>query len=280
MVARLTLVGVGRWGKNYLRTIGGMKNCRLVAVRTHDFDEIPKLKSVDGVIIATPAETHFAIAKFFLEKGYPILVEKPVTTSLTQAKELLAISKRVRKPVLVGHIYLYHPAFEKMLKILPKIGKLRSIESIGCQIGPFRDDVSALWDWGPHDVAMCLSVVKQMPLSIDASPLDKDTKDPTNADMILLKMTFPSGVVSHTIIGRKSPVKKRRMKLVGEKGTLVFDDTRKNKFQETPLEREINDFISAIHGRKPRSDISLGVRVTRILAAAQRSLKKGRPEAL
>ncbi len=304
----LALIGLGQWGKNYLTTAQKISGCRIKyvcsphqhsvmtsrfnTIHLTDYKKLLRHNDIDGIIIATPADTHFAIAKYFLTRGYNILIEKPLATSLRQAKRLDQLSFKKQPVVLVGHVYLYHPVFRTALKQLPKVGKLIYLELEGCNFGPFRKDTTALWDWAPHDISLCLKLLERSPDTVAAWGVRSKASGRVTWDMISARLDF-GDLTAFLKIGWLSPVKKRRLTIVGEKGAIVFDDTTEPKLtvftgrnfssvsspsylKDEPLTVELLEFISRIQaGRKPRSDLQFGVTVVSIVEALERSLDAG-----
>ena len=167
---RLGLVGAGPWGANIVRTIAelpGMLLTRLAsrnprsrdlvgrkcAIST-DWRDVAGARDLDGVIIATPPDTHFAIASMALSHQIPVLIEKPLTMNLGQAEKLLHLAGSRAVHVQVDHTHLYHPAFRKLKSLLPQLGSLEVIRGRAGKRGQSRADTPVLWDWGPHDLAM------------------------------------------------------------------------------------------------------------------------------
>ena len=124
------------------------------------------------MIVATPPSLHFAMAKAALEAGKPVLVEKPFTCDIAEAEALAALSRRLSVPLLVEHTQLHAPAFRALAALIPGMGGLRAIHARANAEGPFRPDVPVLWDWGAHDVAMCLSLAG-VPSRADARRLQR-----------------------------------------------------------------------------------------------------------
>jgi len=308
---QFALIGLGAWGKNYISTIDSFTDCRIKYVcsktpqilqslkgnyvKTTDYRELFTYSDIDGVIIATPALTHFQITKDFLNHGYNVLVEKPLTTNLEEGKTLQRISQKKKKILMVGYIYLYNPAFAKLLRIIKKIGKVRYIQTEGFDWTPSRKDISVLWDWGSHDISMCLQIMQQFPKKIHASAYGINK----NVGTVSLALYFKE---AQAIInfGCILPKKKREVFVIGEKGSIIFDDTAEKKlifFQNrglaysndnlearktypsygniSPLAAEIRAFRDAIKGRKlPMSDIQYALGVTKILTLSEQAIYK------
>lgn len=288
---KLALVGIGAMGRNYLATVSKIPGVKIthVCARTDqrlmglkgtyikltDYHKLP-FTLIDGVIIATPASTHFEIAHFFISKNIPTLIEKPLVTSFKQALVLEDLQRRKKTPVLVGHTLLYHPAYLKLKQILPKLGKIKSLLFEGANNNP-RVDITLLWDWGPHGISLFLDLVGKKPLSVKVKALKRK---------IEIKLLFEN-IVASCLISWQSITKVRRLSAIGSKGSLKFDDLAdpklsffKNNHQsfpkyshELPLTLEVLEFINAIKkGSKIRSDLSFGRLVTKILHEAEKSL--------
>lgn len=317
---QLALVGLGRFGSRYLETINTLPDVSLKYIVTphpeekegykgkftflKHYTELFRYTDIDGVIIATPSSTHAEIALACVKKGLNILVEKPMTTSLKDAESLLTAQRKHNGVVMVGHLYLYHPAFLKMSSMLHQVGKIRVILSAGGNWGPIRDDVSVLWDWSPHDVAMTLSLIKQMPQTVQAkgvSILHQMQKQ--KYDMIHLYLTFPENIEVQIENSWISPQKKRELTIIGTKGSIIFNDLTENKlvfypgrgvsmystpresssnevsieYEHTmPLENQLREFIRCIkEKRQPVSDSMFGLQVIKILTLAERSSLSG-----
>lgn len=306
----LALIGTGRWGKNFITTINSIKDCRLKYicskdkdelsslpvryVKTADHTELFKYPDVNGVIIATPGSTHYRIAKDFLERGFNLLIEKPMTTSYKDALELKRLHDRTRSQVLVGHLHLYNPAYQRTKQLLKEIGEIRYLSFEGLNNGPFRDDMSALWDWGPHPVSMFLDLLGKEPKEISAWAVNKLRPKTKLYDLVYLNFDFPGNIQAFAKIGWLLPVKKFSLTAVGTKSTVVFDDTAAKKviyyknigpqvkgvtvvknepkviyptYSTKPsLEIEVREFIKAIKtGKRPKTDLEHGVKVIKVI---------------
>lgn len=291
----LALVGKGRWGKNYINTINNLSSCVLPKkfVKASNYKDLFAFSGIDGVIIATPSSTHFKIAKEFLERGFNVLIEKPMTTNYKDALELSKIARKYKNIVMVGHIYLYNPAFLRVKKLIKSIGKIKYISTEGMNYGPIRNDVSALWDWGPHDISMLIDLLGSLPQEVSAYGLSSLRPNTEFYDMCNLKLKFPNDIFVFVNIGWLSPVKKRNMTIVGEKSTIVFDDTIEKKValiqnlginkeikypsfaKEFPLTLEISNFVNSVQNKKKKnsSSLKMGLNVIKVLEACEKSMK-------
>ena len=184
-VVRLGLIGAGKWGRNYIKTIEKIKGVTLnkIACRsledkadlcesfelTNNWKDISESDEIDGIIIATDPENHIEIAKQCIKNKKPLIIEKPITLNYKDAQNILNLSLINKVMVKVNHIYLYHPLYKILMENSNNNLEIKSIYTIGGDYGPFRKNISSLWDWGPHDLAMCLDIMQDLPLKIDAS---------------------------------------------------------------------------------------------------------------
>lgn len=281
----LALIGAGKWGKNYINTINNLSSCVLPEefIKTSNYKDLFAFNNINGVIIATPASTHFKIAKEFLKRGFNVLVEKPMTTNYKDALGLSEISRKYKNIFMVGHIYLYNPAFLMVKKLIKSIGKIKYISTEGMNYGPIRKDVSALWDWGPHDISMAIDLLGSVPEEVSV----------IGYDMCNLKLKFPNNLFVFVNIGWLSPIKKRIMTIVGEKSTIIFDDTIEKKItyienlgtsfqttypsfsQQSPLSVQVSEFVKRIENKenKDNSSLEMGLNVTKTLESCEKSMK-------
>ena len=274
---KIGLIGVGRWGTNILRTLEGMRDVKVVV--NPDSDDI------DGVIIATPGSTHAEIALPFIKIGMPTFIEKPMTTNLKDAEQIKKAAKNI---VMVGHVHLYNPAFLKAKELIKKkIGKIRLLRFEGRNDGPIRDDMSVLWDWGPHGISMILNALGEAPTHAQAwgyLGLRPGTK---LYDAVEARLLFPGNVEGTLAVSWLSPEKRVKLTVIGSKASVIFDDAAVNKValyrkgefthpsydKQPPLKLELEAFIKAIKTKKqPLTDVNNGLKVVKILAAAEKSI--------
>lgn len=291
-MVKLALIGLGPMGKNYLNTLISFKNARITHLcsktmqtlssypnkfsKTTDYKSIIKDK-VDGVIIATPASSHFEIVSFFLRNNIPLLIEKPLTTNYQKALDLLKLHRN--GTVLVGHTLLYHPAYQKLKKSLPKIGQVKKVVFVGANNNP-RTDTSLIYDWGPHPISLFLDLFNESPEKI------KVIGSKTHQTYVFLELNFqldfPNGCQGFIKIAWNSKQKKRQLIAEGTKGILVFDDfvpykltlnSQPLKYDLTsPLKLEVEDFLKVLKGNgKPQSDLKFAVEVIGVLDRLEKS---------
>lgn len=318
-MVNLALVGVGSWGRNFIQVIDSLEGCNLKYLcakskstldnfpekyfKTTNYLELLKFKDLDGVIIATPAATHFQITKDFVSKGFNVLVEKPITTNLPDALSLKKTMEGRKNVLMVGHIQLYNPAFQKAKLLSKRIGDIYSISLEGCNNGPFRDDISVLWDWGPHHIAMCLDILEREPDNVSAWSLNRLRPSKKLYDTVYLKLQFKKNIFAYIFMSWLSPFKKRSMIVTGSKSTLFFDDLAEKKitfyehiapkkkfgkllkstpkisfpnyFSTSSLNNELKTFVDSIKsGQTTPTNIKHGVSVTKILTLAEESINQ------
>lgn len=280
---RLALLGLGKWGTNIANTLRVMPQVGLMYAG-NDATEVPEV--VDGVLIATPGSTHAATALPFIQKGIPTFIEKPMTTSLADAKKLAAAAKKSGSRVFAGHIHLYNPAYIKAKELIKQAGKLRYLYFEGANNGPFRDDMSAMWDWAPHDVALALDLIGSLPASVQAWEMYGQNRGANLNDGAVIKLHWPQLNLDVLImVSSLFPEKRKKMIAVCDQPTVVFDDIAHTVTQtpgvqyqvfdmsKTPLQLELEAFIDCIiNKQQPISDINQGLAVVKILSAAEKSI--------
>lgn len=257
---------------------------------------------IDAVVIATPAETHFELAKKAMLSGKHTFVEKPLALKVGEAEELqkLALSRNLK--LMVGHILLYHPGIVKLKMIINsgELGKINYIYSNRLNLGKFRTEENILWSFAPHDISVILFLLEEMPTQVMAqggSYLNKDI-----ADVTMSVFSFKNGVKGHIFVSWLHPNKVQKFVVVGDKKMAVFDDTlsedklqihdngvewinrqptpRKNEAKtipiepDEPLKSECEHFLECIKSdRTPKTDGNNGIQVLKILNACQESLE-------
>jgi len=316
----VAVVGSGYWGKNLVRNfdeLGALHTIcdnNLATLRYFQktypdknfqtsIDVVLQNPDIDAVVIATPAETHYELAKKAMLAGKHAFVEKPLALVVSEAEELqqLALSRNLK--LMVGHILLYHPAIVKLKKIINsgELGKINYIYSNRLNLGKFRTEENILWSFAPHDISVILCLLEEMPTQVSAQGGNYLNQD--IADVTMSVLSFKSGVKGHIFVSWLHPNKEQKLVVVGDNKMAVFDDTlaegklqihdkgvewinrqpvpRKNEAQivpidsSEPLKSECDHFIKCIESdRTPKSDGNNGIRVLKILNACQESLER------
>jgi UDP-2-acetamido-3-amino-2,3-dideoxy-glucuronate N-acetyltransferase len=315
---RVGVVGVGYWGKNLVRNFHEL---RALAALCDDRDEIetscrtkyPDVEfvrdyghvlsnpNIDAVALATPAVTHFKMAKAALEAGKDVLVEKPLAIDVKHGEELVRLAAAKGRILMVGHILRYHPAILKLQQLIQAgtLGKINYLYSNRLNIGKIRTEENILWSFAPHDISVMLALLNEMPSRVSC-----DGRGYLNADVADVTMShfaFPSGVQAHIFVSWLHPIKEQRLVVVGSEKMAVFDDTAENKLvlyphrvewknrmptavkadaevvaleAGEPLRAECQHFLDAVARRtRPVSDGAEGLSVLRVLDACQRALQ-------
>ncbi|QQG37889.1 MAG: Gfo/Idh/MocA family oxidoreductase [Candidatus Kaiserbacteria bacterium] len=277
-MVKLALIGHGRWGKNIENTLARFDDVSLVIVARGG--EVPE--DVDAAIVATPAASHSAVALPLVKKGIATFIEKPLATSVADAKALLVAAERSRALVHVGHVHLHNPAFLKVLELIPRLGELRSIVCEGLNDRP-RSDTSVLWDWLPHDLSMMLALFPEKKVRVRAVGSSMEESDFFGT--AFARYLFDN-IPIFSFVSWESRISRRVLTFTGTEGTLIFDDRAEKKLalfeagvvsypaydKEPPLAREMRVFVDAV-GRKENDATSLkvGVRIVELIAAAEES---------
>ncbi len=266
-----------------------------------DYKQLLAADDLDGVIIATPGSTHAKIALPFIKKGIPTFIEKPLTTSLADALTLQPAAKKARAIIFIGHIHLYNPAYVKAKQLAKKSGNIRYLFFEGMNNGPYRDDMSALWDWAPHDIAMALDLLGSKPKTVQAWGASLLRPQTNLYDFVQIKLEFPNKVPVFITNSWLAPEKRKRLTIVAYNDTVVVDDTAQQKIalyknmgphvtrgavyhqlpkishpsygNQLPLKQELLAFIKAIRTKQqPITNLTQGLDVVKIIAAAEKSI--------
>jgi len=323
----VAVIGAGYWGINHVRNFFELNALKMVCdesttmldgvkarfggVKTEtDFRTALDDAEVDAVVISTPAETHYRIAALALQAGKDVLVEKPITLNLSEAKQLLALASDKNAILMVGHLLEYHPAVIRLRELIARdeLGELRYIYSTRLNLGKVRREENILWSFAPHDIAIILRLLGTLPKLVSAT--GGAYLRPGIADVTMTNLEFSNGVRGHIFVSWLHPYKEQRLVVVGSKKMAVFDDlrtedklmiydhsveivngetlTRKHggvpEVLETdePLRRQCIQFLDSIRCRsKPLTDAESGMRVLQVLDAAEKSLSSnGSPVSL
>lgn len=254
---------------------------------------------VKAVVIATPAETHYDVAQQALRAGKDVLVEKPLALTYKEGAELVGLAAKSGRILMVGHVLEYHPAIVRLHDLVAsgELGKIHYVYSNRLSLGKVRREENALWSLAPHDVAIILRLIGQLPFQVSATGGSYIT--PNIADVTVTNLLFDNGVRSHIFVSWLNPFKEQRLVVVGEKKMASFEDVGKSlmlydqrvEYQkgqpvpikgdgisvpfaaDEPLRLECQAFLDSIESREPAlTDGKSGLEVLAVLQAAQRSL--------
>jgi len=322
--AGVGVIGCGYWGKNLVRNFAQLGALRIVcdadevgrklageiAPHTEVVNDMDKVLAapVEGVVIATPAETHYDLTRQALLAGKDVLVEKPLALTYEQGAELVQLAERQGRILMVGHVLEYHPGVVRLLELVRsgELGKVRYIYSNRLSLGKVRREENILWSFAPHDIAIILRLMGQMPFQVVAC--GGSYIQPNIPDVTVTNLLFDNGVRAHIFVSWLHPFKEQRLVIIGSRKMASFDDVVKKLIvydqhvdvrngepipikgdgleitysPDEPLRLECQAFISAITTRQsPLTDGASGLRVLKVLQAAQRSLvMNGEPVSL
>jgi predicted dehydrogenase len=325
---RVGIVGAGYWGPKLVRNFAALPEAELYAVCDLDptrlqevGEQYPDVQvttdyagmlagAVEAVAIATPVNTHYPLVKMALQAGKHVIVEKPLTTNVPQAAELVALAEARGLMLMVGHTFLFEPAVEALRDLIRRgdLGDVWHITTRRLNLGLFRPDVNVLWDLAPHDLSILLEVLGSEPIAVSARGACH--VQPGIQDVAYVELRFPGDVMAHVHVSWLDPGKVRRMTVVGSQKMAVYDDTAPDKLrvydravrpqdgkllyhfgEDTavalpvgvePLRRQCAHFLECARtGARPRPDGRHGLQVVRILEEADGSLQnEGDREAL
>ena len=317
----IAVIGCGYWGKNLIRNFWELE--ALTSLYDIDKEKLKEMRNlypqvkisdrlsdlyqdplIDGVVVATPAESHYRVVKDALLAGKDAFVEKPLALNVKEGEELLDLAREKERILMVGHLLEYHPGILKLKQMVSdgELGKINYIHSTRLNLGKFRTEENILWSFAPHDISVILFLLGEMPKEVSAhggSYLNQGI-----ADVTMTTMDFPSGVKSHIFVSWLHPYKEQKLVIVGDRKMAVFDDVvEKDKLllfshridwidrvpvprkedaeaipfeMEEPLKVECRHFLDCIQTReKPKTDGESGLRVLEILDLCQRSLQEG-----
>ena len=318
---RLACVGAGYWGKNLIRNFneigvldiicdtdesvwGPFKKMYPETRFCRSFSEVLSEPAVDAVVIAAPAEKHYALAREALLAGKHVFVEKPLALKVEEGEELIALADKGQKVLMVGHILEYHPAVLKLKNLIDAgdLGKINYVYSNRLNLGKVRTEENILWSFAPHDISVLLMLLCEMPNSVTA--LGGCYLHHEITDVTISTLSFPSGVKAHIFVSWLHPYKEQKLVVVGDRKMAVFDDTsRDHKLRvydegiewvnrmpvprkkdpvtieieaDEPLGRECLHFLESITtGKTPRTDGRSALRVLKTLNACETSLAAG-----
>jgi len=324
---RFGVVGYGYWGPNIVRNLQGMSGVEIATVcdksssarkRAHqnhpqiyvtaDTSEVMTSSEIDAVAIVTPVWTHFELAKAALEHGKHVFVEKPFTSNVRQAEELLELAEKKNLKIMVDHTFLFTGAVKKIKQLVQEglLGKLYYYDSTRVNLGLFQHDINVIWDLAPHDLSILDHVIESNPEALVATG-QKHLNG--HEDIAFITLYFPDSVIAHVNVNWLSPVKVRTTLIGGEKKMLVWNDleadekikvydkgvdmnSREGVYellvsyrsgdmwsphleQAEALRLELAYFVKCIaDGTSPINDGAAGLRIVRMLEASTKSLRK------
>jgi len=318
---KIGVIGCGGWGKNLVRAFRELNVLHAVcdinkkALPTElqgvklytDYAELLKNTAVDAVVIASPATTHYQIARDSLLSDKNVFVEKPLAMSYERGKEIVKLAEERNKILMVGHIMIYHPAIVKLKSMISegKLGRINYVYSNRLNLGKIRTEENILWSFAPHDISTILFLLEEMPNKVAAyggAYLKQEL-----VDITITNLSFPSGVKAHIFVSWLHPYKEQKLIVVGSEAMAVFDDLTVEKLfiyphkvkyeegkapivqkelyelvpelikHEEPLKLECEHFVECLEKRsRPKTDGSEALAVLKVLSECQKSLDSHR----
>jgi predicted dehydrogenase/acetyltransferase-like isoleucine patch superfamily enzyme len=317
----IAVMGAGNWGKNLIRNFFELNALKVICDKDESslkqmrklypscdsctsLTDVLSRNDISGVVIATPAETHFMLARKVLQSGKHVFVEKPLTLAGKDAAELIDLAKKKNLVLMVGHLLQYHPAFIKLKQLAQEgeLGRINYIYSHRLNLGKIRREENILWSFAPHDISMILALAGEEPESVIATGGNYLHKK--IADVTTTHLEFSSGLKAHVFVSWLHPFKDQKLVVVGDQKMAVFDDTlpweeklliyphhvnwennvpvpargvpeRVSIPYAEPLKVECEHFLDCIEKRKPAlTNGEEGLRVLKVLNASEHSLNE------
>ncbi|MHA3774157.1 Gfo/Idh/MocA family protein [Verrucomicrobiota bacterium sgz303538] len=324
------VVGCGYWGPNLIRNFRSLQNCHVKVMCDANETRLKHLQALypevegvteysrmledydlDAVVVATPVQHHYALAKASLLAGKHTFIEKPMASSAAQCEELIEIADQQGVVLMIGHTFLYSAPVQKMVEIIESgdIGEIRYINSRRLNLGLFQKDINVAWDLAPHDISIILRILGELPLTINCQGNAHVT--PGIQDVTNMSLIFPHKRFATIQSSWLEPRKVREMTIVGTRRMIVYDDLQTqeklriydvrvdrpphyNTFAEfhysyhygdsyiphikqtEPLRTECEHFLECIEtGATPLTNGRKGLELVRILEASSESLAAG-----
>jgi predicted dehydrogenase len=319
------VIGFGYWGPNVVRNLDSLEGVKVLAVAdkspaarlraqklypgiqvTADSSELMS-KDIDAIAVVTPVWTHYDLAKAALENGKHVFVEKPFTSCVAQAEELIELAALKNLKIMVDHTFLFTGAVKKIGQLLEEgaLGKIYYYDSTRVNLGLFQHDINVIWDLAPHDLSIIDHLIKETPEAVSATG---ESHLNGFADVAFITLYFPNKIIAHINVNWLSPVKVRTTLIGGEKKMLVWNDleahekikvydkgvdvsSREGLYnlsvnyrsgdmwaphveQVEALRGELSYFVDCIlQDQTPFNDGMAGLRVVKMLEAASESLR-------
>ncbi len=323
------VIGYGYWGPNLVRNFAETPGAHLAAVAdldtaklavvqrrfpaaktTTDFRELLNDPAIDAIAIATPVNTHFELALAALRAGKHVWLEKPMTETSDEARQLIDEAQRRSRVLLVDHTFIYTGAVAKMNEIIKSgdLGQVYYYDSIRVNLGLFQRDVSVISDLAVHDFSILDYLLGEHPVAVSANGTNHFPGTPENLAYVTL--FYDSGVIAHTSVSWLAPVKVRQILVGGSKKMITYDDLEPSekvkvydkgvsftddpeKIQEMRVGYRTGDmwapklvatealavegahFVDCIANNKvPKTDGQLGLRVVELIEATSQSMRR------
>jgi len=245
---RIAVIGAGHWGPNLVRNFHSGQASTVTHVIDTRVQRLEQIASrypgvtfgtdaraafddpqVDAVVVATPTATHFAVVRQALEAGKHVLVEKPITTTVREAEVLQTLASKLKRVLMVGHVFLFNPAVQRVKQLLEKneLGRIHYLSMVRTNLGPIRGDVNAAWDLASHDISIADYWLGHSALAVSA--VGASYVNPGIQDAVFATVTYPQGVLVNLHCSWLNPRKARDITVVGDRRMLTFDDMNLNE---------------------------------------------------
>jgi predicted dehydrogenase len=322
----VAVIGLGYWGPNIIRNllnvphvsnvyvfdlqqvrISNIKKTFPNVIVSKDYSKILSLEEIDAVIIATPIETHFELAKKALIAKKHVLVEKPMTKSSKEAKKLISLSQKQNRTLMAGHTFVYSETIKKIKDVISKkeLGKIYYYDSTRINLGLIQKESNVIWDLAPHDFSILNYIYSAKPLTVRA--FGKSFIGNKNEEIAHIFVTYEGGITAHIHVSWLSPVKVRTILIGGSKKMIMFNDLEPSEKiriynkgvvipaskitpfspayrsgdviiphieQKEALFNELSHFVACIISNKtPITDGKAGLEVVKLLEASDLALK-------
>lgn len=323
---RIGVIGCGYWGPKLIRNFHELPETRVAMVADLDETKLRRIgltfpavhtttdmhelltSEVEAVVVATPVSTHFEIAREALRHDKHVLVEKPLTATSGQGRELIELARQRDRRLMVGHVFEYNPAVRMVRDIVARgdLGDIYYIDMIRATLGLFQRDINVMWDLAPHDLSILRFILNQDPCSVSAR--GEAYIQPGIHDVAYISVNYPDAIQAHIRVSWLEPQKQRRITIVGSRKMLVYDDVEpvekikiydmgvewpagdalgggqlKYRYGDIqsprvasaePLQEECRHFAEAIRqGVNPQSSGDVGLKIVEVLELADRSLQ-------
>jgi predicted dehydrogenase len=327
-VINIGIIGYGYWGPNLVRNFAETRGATVAAVAdldteklaivnrrfpavktTTDYRELLADPAIDAIAIATPVSTHFELGLAALRAGKHLWLEKPMTETSQQARQLVDEAEKRQLVLIVDHTFIYTGAVAKMAEIIraSELGRIYYYDSIRVNLGLFQRDVSVISDLAVHDFSILDHLLDEHPVAVSASGTNHFPGTPENLAYVTL--FYESGTIAHANVSWLAPVKVRQILIGGSKKMITYDDLEPSekikiydkgisltddpqKIHEMRVGYRTGDmwaprlavsealgveglhFIDCIENRKvPKTDGQLGLRVVELIEAASKSMR-------
>lgn len=325
----LGIIGCGHWGKNHVRVFSELADVKVLQASDPDRTALDAIRAryplintstspaeildnpaVDAVVIATPAALHHELARAALRRGKHVLCEKPLTRTVSESEELMALAESAKRVLMVGHTFLFNNAVRKMKECVrtQAFGTPYYLHARRNHLGLIRSDVDAVWDLAPHDIAIFGYLLEAEPTHVSA--LGGRFLSPERCDVAFVSLRYPNGVIGNIQVSWVDSNKIREVVAIGSRQRVVFNDLDSletvkiydkgvsvdkdvDSYGEfryllrdgdihspkvnmvEPLKAECEHFLDCVRsGKRPLTDGANGCAVVRVLVAIQQSLAR------